>query len=106
MGWWEMEPVLKVENVDKIYDMGGEIQVNALKKINFDVKKGDFVSITGHSGSGKTTLLHVVSALLRPTAGDVYINGKPISKMNDSQLAIVRGSNIGFVFQSLILSQG
>ncbi|MDD5162711.1 MAG: ABC transporter ATP-binding protein [Candidatus ainarchaeum sp.] len=98
-----MEPVLKVENVDKIYDMGGEIQVTALKNINFEVKKGDFVSITGHSGSGKTTLLHVVSALLRPSAGEVYITGHPISKMDDSELAVVRGSNIGFVFQSFNL---
>jgi putative ABC transport system ATP-binding protein len=98
-----MEPVLKVENVDKIYDMGGEIQVAALKNINFEIHKGDFVSITGHSGSGKTTLLHVVSALLRPSAGEVYISGRPISEMNDSELAVVRGSNIGFVFQSFNL---
>ena len=95
-------PVIEARDVYKIYTMG-KTQVNALEGINLKIKKGEFVSITGPSGSGKTTLLDVLSALLRPTKGEVFINGKPISSMNDSMLAKIRGKTIGFVFQNFEL---
>ncbi|MBN1941467.1 MAG: ABC transporter ATP-binding protein [Candidatus Diapherotrites archaeon] len=96
------QPVIKVENIKKVFDMG-EVKVRALDGISLDVEKGDFVSIMGPSGSGKTTLLDVLSALLRPSSGEVYINGRPISKMDDSGLAVVRGQTIGFIFQTFNL---
>ena len=98
-----MPAIIKAENVSKVYDMGRQVQVTALKKINLEIGKGEFVSIIGQSGSGKTTLLDILSALLRPTHGEVYIKGKPISKMSDSELAVVRGKTIGFIFQSFNL---
>ncbi len=97
-----MNFVIEAKDVSKIYEMG-DVKVAALDGINFGVEKGEFVSITGPSGSGKTTLLDVMSTLLRPSKGEVFIKGKPISKMDDSQLAVIRGKTIGFVFQTFNL---
>ena len=96
------EAVIRVENVKKYYQMG-KVQVKALDGVSLSVNRGQFLSIMGPSGSGKTTLLDVLSALLRPTSGEVYVKGKPISKMNDDQLAEVRGQTIGFIFQTFNL---
>jgi putative ABC transport system ATP-binding protein len=98
----DKDDVIRVENVSKVYDMG-KVKVRALDDVSLSVRRGDFISIMGPSGSGKTTLLDVLSALLRPTGGEVYIKGKPISKMNDDQLAQVRGKTIGFIFQTFNL---
>lgn len=98
------QTILEARDVYKIYDMG-KVQVKALNGVSFKLDKGDFVSIMGPSGSGKTTLLDVMSALLRPTKGEVFVGGKPISKMDDNQLATVRGKTIGFVFQTFNLIQ-
>ncbi len=94
--------VIEARGVYKIYDMG-DSEVRALDGVNLKIRRGEFVSITGPSGSGKTTLLDVLSALLRPSHGEVFINGDPISEMSDSELALVRGRTIGFVFQSFNL---
>ncbi len=96
------ESIIRAENITKTYEMG-KVGVHALRGITLDVKQGEYLSIMGPSGSGKTTLLDVVSCLLRPSSGEVYINGLPISKMSDSQLAQVRGKTIGFVFQTFNL---
>jgi putative ABC transport system ATP-binding protein len=93
---------LKVENLSKIYDSAAG-RVVALSNINFTIKKGEFVSIVGPSGSGKSTLLNMIGALDRPTAGKVYINGINIFSLPDSQIATMRNSLIGFVFQSFNL---
>src|SRR3989338_6823091 len=97
-----VEPVLRAVEVCKTYSMG-EAEVKAVCDANLEIRQGEFVSIMGPSGSGKTTLLDLLSCLLRPTAGEVFIKGKPISKMNDSELALVRGKTIGFVFQTFNL---
>ena len=97
-----MAPVIKARDVVKVYDMDG-IQVRALDGVSLEINRGEYVSIMGPSGSGKTTLLDVLSALLRPTSGEIYIDGKPISKMDDNELARVRGKTIGFVFQTFNL---
>jgi putative ABC transport system ATP-binding protein len=94
--------VLEAENVVKTYTMG-EAKVHAVNGISVKIRKGEFVSIMGPSGSGKTTLLDILSCLLRPTAGEVFIKGKAISKMDDAELARIRGRTIGFVFQSFNL---
>ncbi|PIN98166.1 MAG: macrolide ABC transporter ATP-binding protein [Candidatus Diapherotrites archaeon CG10_big_fil_rev_8_21_14_0_10_31_34] len=96
------EAVIKAVNVVKTYNMG-LVQVHALSGVSFDLLKGEFVSIMGPSGSGKTTLLDVLSVLSRPTSGEVFINKKPISKMDDNELAKIRGQTIGFVFQTFNL---
>lgn len=94
--------MLRAKDVCKTYTMG-EVELKAVCGVNLEIKQGEFVSIMGPSGSGKTTLLDILSCISRPSEGEVYINGKPISKMGDSELAIVRGKTIGFVFQTFNL---
>lgn len=91
--------VLKVSNVTREFPLG-KITVKALKGVNFEVKRGEFVSIMGKSGSGKSTLLNILGTLDRPTSGEVYIDGKPVSKMNDNQRTAIRRERLGFVFQN------
>jgi len=93
---------LKVESLSKIYDSAAG-RVVALANVNFTIKKGEFVSIVGPSGSGKSTLLNMIGALDRPTTGKVYINGINIFSLSDSQIASMRNTLIGFVFQSFNL---
>jgi len=90
---------LKIENLSKVYDSPAG-KVAALRKINFTIKKGDFVSIVGPSGSGKSTLLNMIGALDRPTTGKIYIDCIDIFSLNDSQIASMRNKLIGFIFQS------
>jgi putative ABC transport system ATP-binding protein len=94
-----MDLVLKTENLVKVYN-SNSVKVNALKGINIDVKRGEFVSIVGPSGSGKSTLLNLLGALDRPTKGKVYIDGIDIYSYGDSDLARIRNKKIGFVFQA------
>ncbi|MHA1339541.1 MAG: ABC transporter ATP-binding protein [Promethearchaeota archaeon] len=88
-----------MENLSKNFKLG-KITVHALKDVSFEVHKGEFVSIMGKSGSGKTTLLNILGTLDRPTKGEVYIDGKKISKMNDRERTKIRREKIGFVFQN------
>lgn len=94
--------LLEVKSISKIYG-NGEAAVHALKDINFSVPKGEFVAIVGESGSGKSTLLNLVGALDMPTSGKIFIDGKDIFSMKDSDLTIFRRRNIGFIFQSFNL---
>ncbi|HLC46061.1 MAG TPA: ABC transporter ATP-binding protein [archaeon] len=97
-----MRAVIRAEGVRKTYRLG-ESEVHAVDGVSLSVGKGEFLSIVGPSGSGKTTLLDLLSALLRPTSGEVYIKGEPVSGMDDSKLARVRGKTIGFIFQKFNL---
>ncbi|WP_238915129.1 ABC transporter ATP-binding protein [Clostridium sp. YIM B02555] len=94
--------LLEVKSISKTYG-NGEATVHALKDISFSVPKGEFVAIVGESGSGKSTLLNLVGALDMPTSGKVFIDGKDIFSMKDSNLTIFRRRNIGFIFQSFNL---
>ena len=94
--------LLEVQSVSKTYG-SGDIAVHALKDVSFSVPKGEFVSIVGESGSGKSTLLNMLGALDTPTEGKVFIDGKDIFSMQDSQLTIFRRRNIGFIFQNFNL---
>lgn len=94
--------LLEVKSVSKTYG-SGETAVYALKDVSFSVAKGEFVSIVGESGSGKSTLLNMLGALDTPTSGKVFIDGKDIFSMKDSNLTIFRRRNIGFIFQSFNL---
>lgn len=92
-------PVLKTENLTKIYG-SGETQVKALAGVDFEVEAGEFVSIVGTSGSGKTTLLHTLGGLDRPSSGKVYVEGKDIFSLKEDELTVFRRRKIGFIFQS------
>ncbi|TYP54212.1 ABC transporter ATP-binding protein [Thermosediminibacter litoriperuensis] len=91
--------VLVVKNLSKTYG-SGETKVEALKDVSFSVSKGEFVVITGPSGSGKTTLLNLIGGLDVPTSGKVFIDGKNIFTMKESELTVFRRRNIGFIFQA------
>ncbi|WP_434654623.1 ABC transporter ATP-binding protein [Thermoanaerobacterium thermosaccharolyticum] len=90
--------ILKTINLNKVYGKG-ENKVHALKDININVEKGEFLAIVGPSGSGKSTLLHLLGGLDKPTEGTVEIDGVDIYKLSEDKLAIYRRRNIGFVFQ-------
>ena len=96
--------VLEVRNLKKIYTtrFGGN-QVQALSCVNFSVEEGEYVAIMGESGSGKTTLINIMAALDRPTEGDVYLDGKPLSAIKDKNISEFRRDNLGFVFQDFNL---
>ena len=96
--------VLEVKNLKKIYRprFGGN-QVQALTRVNFSVEEGEYVAIMGESGSGKTTLLNIMAALDKPTEGDVYLDGKPLSAVKDKDISEFRRDNLGFVFQEFNL---
>jgi putative ABC transport system ATP-binding protein len=89
---------VKVENVEKTYKLG-EILVPALKGINMDLKKGEFVAVMGPSGSGKTTLLNLIGVLDKPTKGRIYIDEKDIITLKEKELTRLRRQTIGYIFQ-------
>jgi putative ABC transport system ATP-binding protein len=94
--------VLSLKNVSKVYQVGDQ-KIFALKKVSFDIHRGDFISIVGKSGSGKSTLMHIIGLLDSPTTGEVILNGVNVSKHEEKYLAKVRNEEIGFVFQSFNL---
>lgn len=97
-----MNPVIKTEQIEKIYDMG-KIKVTALKKIDIEIYPGEFVAVMGPSGSGKSTLMHIFGCLDTPTKGKYFINQNEVSALKKSQLAKIRNKSIGFVFQTFNL---
>jgi len=97
-----MESLIELKNVYKIYKMG-EGDFFALKDINLKIDKKERIAIMGPSGCGKSTLLNLIGCLDRPTKGKILIDGKDISKLNDNELAHIRGDKIGFVFQFFYL---
>ncbi|HEY3159122.1 MAG TPA: ABC transporter ATP-binding protein [Vicinamibacterales bacterium] len=95
-------PVIAVRDLKKTYDLG-ELEVQALRGISLDVAAGEFVALTGPSGSGKSTFMHLLGCLDRPTAGQYFLNGNDVSKLSSRELAHVRNTQIGFVFQGFNL---
>lgn len=94
--------LLKTENLIKDYPMGKET-IHALRGIDLEVAEGDFLVINGPSGSGKTTLLNLIGCIDKPTSGEVYIEGQPVSRFSESQLAELRKRKIGLIFQTFNL---
>jgi putative ABC transport system ATP-binding protein len=97
-----MPTVISVKNLVKRYVVG-EIEVKALRGVNLDVERGEFLSVTGPSGSGKSTFMHIAGCLDKPTSGQYFLDGEDVSRMTKDQLAAVRNRKIGFVFQGFNL---
>jgi putative ABC transport system ATP-binding protein len=92
------EPIIKARDLRKVYH-AGEVEVHALRGVNLDVHRGEFLAIVGHSGSGKSTLFNVIGGLTPPTAGTVFVDGKDLRAMSEADRAQLRKTSIGFVFQ-------
>lgn len=97
-----MDWVIEARNITKTYKMG-EFDVEALKNVSFNIKRGEVISIMGPSGSGKSTMMNTLGCLDRPTSGEYILDGESVADMNDDQLASVRNRKVGFVFQSFNL---
>jgi putative ABC transport system ATP-binding protein len=97
-----MQPVITFEGVSKVYHLG-EYDVHALNGVSTVIYEGEFVAIMGPSGSGKSTMMNVLGALDTPTSGTYILAGSDASQMSDDELAEIRNSKIGFVFQNFNL---
>src|SRR3981189_2470444 len=95
-------PILSLQNVSKDYLTDGQ-PVHALSGLSLNVERGEFVALLGRSGCGKTTLLNLAGAMDFPTAGEVLIDGRATGSLSESELAALRRTRIGFVFQSFQL---
>jgi putative ABC transport system ATP-binding protein len=95
-------PLISVENLTRFYKVGEE-QVRALDGVSFDVQRGEWVAVVGQSGSGKSTLMNLIGALDTATGGSYRINGHDVEAMSDDELADLRNTEIGFVFQTFQL---
>ena len=94
--------IIKTNQLKRSFSLGSET-VEALKGIDLEVSKGEFISIMGPSGSGKTTLMNIIGCLDTPTSGEYLLNNQPVNNFNDDELARIRNKEIGFVFQSFHL---
>jgi putative ABC transport system ATP-binding protein len=94
--------VIEIRNIIRDFKLGQEI-VHVLKGIDLDIKRGEYVAIMGPSGSGKSTLMNLLGCLDTPTSGSYNLNGNDVSRMSDDELAEIRNTEIGFVFQTFNL---
>ncbi|MCD6519313.1 MAG: ABC transporter ATP-binding protein [Anaerolineae bacterium] len=90
--------LIELHQVHKIYQMG-TVQVHALRGITLQIEQGELTAIMGPSGSGKSTLMNIIGCLDQPSSGEYFLDGIPVSSLNDNQLAEIRNQRIGFVFQ-------
>ena len=97
-----MEPLITITDIGRKYVIGTEI-IHALKSVSLNINKGEFVALMGPSGSGKSTLMNILGCLDTPSKGTYILNGINVSHMTDNELAEVRNTEIGFVFQTFNL---
>jgi putative ABC transport system ATP-binding protein len=96
------DEVITATNLVKIYMMG-DVEVRALRGLSLKIYRGEVVAVMGPSGSGKSTLMNIIGCLDHPTEGEYILDGEPVSGLTDDQLADIRNSKIGFIFQSFNL---
>ncbi len=96
-------PLIKMEQIRKIYNNGEDNQVIALKDLDLEIEQGDFVAIMGPSGSGKSTLMHVIGFLDKADSGNYFFEEKNVVSLTDDDLAEIRNKRVGFVFQAFNL---
>ena len=96
------DPVISLRGVNRRYRMGAE-DIDALGNVDLTVERGGYVAIMGPSGSGKSTLMNIIGCLDTPTGGTYWLNGRSVSALNEKQLARIRNTEIGFVFQTFNL---
>ncbi|MHC4260201.1 MAG: ABC transporter ATP-binding protein [Planctomycetota bacterium] len=92
-------PIVEIKNLSKCYDLG-TFEVSALSDLDLEIQKGQYMAIMGPSGSGKSTLLNLLGCLDTPTSGTYNLAGQDVSSLDDNELSAIRGSRIGFIFQS------
>jgi len=95
--------IICTDNLWKTYDMGSEQQVHALRGVNLQIQRNEYVAIMGPSGSGKSTLMNLIGCLDSPSEGRYWLNGQQVSELDDDELARIRNKEIGFVFQTFNL---
>jgi putative ABC transport system ATP-binding protein len=91
-------PLIQVRNLCKSYHRDS-LEIPVLSNINLDVGEGEFIALMGPSGSGKTTLLNLIAGIDKPTSGKIWISGVDVTQLNESELAVWRSRNVGFIFQ-------
>ncbi|MBW7847267.1 MAG: ABC transporter ATP-binding protein [Bacteroidales bacterium] len=96
------ESVISLKGISRHYKVGSEI-VKALRNIDLEIGRNEYVALMGPSGSGKSTLMNILGCLDTPTSGSYMLNGNDVSRMNDNQLAEIRNKEIGFIFQTFNL---
>ena len=97
-----MESSIVLDSVNKSYEIG-DYELHVLQDISLDIKKGEFIAIKGPSGSGKSTWMNLIGSLDVPSSGNILLDGDNLSNLSESELAILRGKRIGFVFQNFNL---
>jgi len=95
--------LIHIRNLWKTYDMGQAVQVQALRGVDLDIERGEYIAIMGPSGSGKSTLMNLIGCLDTPSEGSYELNGRMVSQLTDDELAFIRNKEIGFVFQTFNL---
>ena len=98
----EKQVLIKLQDIGKRYVIGSE-EIFALRGVDLEIYKGEFVALMGPSGSGKSTLMNILGCLDTPTKGSYILNGTDVSNLNDNELAEIRNKEIGFVFQTFNL---
>lgn len=97
-----MEPLIRLRDIEKKYRVGDQ-DIYALRHVDLDIPKGEFLALMGPSGSGKSTLMNVLGCLDTPTKGSYILNGTEVGRLNDQELSAIRNREIGFVFQTFNL---
>ena len=95
-------PLIQLSNISRLYKLGDQV-VHALRKIDLEIFRGDYIALMGPSGSGKSTLMNIIGCLDTPTTGTYILNNKEVSDMGDDELSSIRNEEIGFIFQTFNL---